>query len=521
MNTPFKFDDNDLFVLDLANNHQGQVHHGLRIIREVSEIVNQHQVRAAFKFQFRQLDTFIHPDHQQGSDHKQVKRFISTRLEQAEFAEFLSEVRQKSLLAMCTPFDEESVDLILEMDFDILKVASCSARDWPLLEKIADAGKPVVASTGGLDVYDIDNLVSFFQHRGVDYALMHCVSIYPTPNELCHLNQIDRFRQRYPHRPIGWSTHENPDELAPVQIAVAKGAMLFERHVGIPTDSITLNAYSSTPDQIDRWIKAYKQAKMICGSVERLSSPEVEKASIDGLKRGVFAREEIPAGSKVTRDLVYFAMPFVNGQISSSQWKEGITALETVHPDAPLMEAQVNIPSDPDRLIIQRAVHEIKAMLNEAKIALNSEFKVEYSHHYGIKNFRETGAILIDCVNREYCKKLIIQLPGQRHPLHFHKRKEETFQVLHGVLNVEVDGHYRELHPGSTILIQPGVWHQFWADTGVIFEEISTTHYNDDSFYKDKVINKMQRSERKTVVDHWGRFQLVSEREEITSALPG
>ena len=58
-------------------------------------------------------------------------------------------------------------------------------------------------------------------------------------------------------------------------------------------------------------------------------------------------------------------------------------------------------------------------------------------------------------------------------------------------------------------MILPGVFHSFWTDTGVVFEEISTTHKNDDSFYEDKEINKMQRSERKTVVDHWGRFQLM------------
>ena len=56
--------------------------------------------------------------------------------------------------------------------------------------------------------------------------------------------------------------------------------------------------------------------------------------------------------------------------------------------------------------------------------------------------------------------------------------------------------------------MQPGVWHSFWTDIGVIFEEVSTTHYNDDSFYEDKAINKMERWERKTVVDNWGRFQL-------------
>ena len=133
---------------------------------------------------------------------------------------------------------------------------------------------------------------------------------------------------------------------------------------------------------------------------------------------------------------------------------------------------------------------------------------MEYSHHYGIAKFREVGAVLIDCVNRQYCKKIIVQLPGQYHPSHFHSLKEETFQVLHGVVEMEVDGHRQTLKPGETMLVQPGVWHSFWTDTGAIVEEISTTHHNNDSTYKDRAINRRTRAERKTIVDHWGRFQI-------------
>ena len=116
--------------------------------------------------------------------------------------------------------------------------------------------------------------------------------------------------------------------------------------------------------------------------------------------------------------------------------------------------------------------------------------------------------MLISCINREYCKKILVQLPGQKHPQHFHKLKEETFQVLYGQLHVSVDGHTRTLHPGEIYLVMPGVWHSFWTDHGCVFEEVSTTHYSNDSVYKDAKINKLQRHERKTVVDHWGRFQL-------------
>ena len=64
------------------------------------------------------------------------------------------------------------------------------------------------------------------------------------------------------------------------------------------------------------------------------------------------------------------------------------------------------------------------------------------------------------------------------------------------------------LKPGDSILVQPGVWHSFKTVNGCIFEEISTTHFPNDSFYRDPKIDKLTGQMRKTVVDHWGRFQL-------------
>lgn len=501
------FDFNDLFVFDLANNHQGDVEHALNIIAQTGRIVRKHGVRGVFKFQFRQLDTFVHPAHHQRSDNKHIPRFLATRLAEEDFARLRAAVRTEGMLSMCTPFDEASVDVIGGMSFDLIKVASCSARDWPLLEKIADAGLPVIFSTGGLSLPAIDDLVSFFTHRGNDFAIMHCVSLYPIPPQHFQLNQIDVLRNRYPGRVIGWSTHEAPDDLVPGQIAIAKGARIFERHVGIPTADAKLNAYSSTPEQLDTWIAACLYARTVCGDDERSPTRE-EITSLDSLRRGVFASKPVEPGQIISRDDVYFAMPFGQGQLESGRWKEGIRAHVALAADAPVMTADIEIPAEPDFKVIKSAVHDVKALLNEARIALNSEFQVEYSHHYGVTRFREYGAVIINCINREYCKKLVVQLPGQKHPLHHHKLKEETFQVLHGELHISLDGHVRLLKPGETCLVLPGVWHSFWTDSGAVVEEVSTTHYNNDSVYKDKAIQRLQRHERKTIVDHWGRYEL-------------
>jgi sialic acid synthase SpsE/mannose-6-phosphate isomerase-like protein (cupin superfamily) len=506
MNSKFDFDD--LFIFEMANNHQGDVQHGIRIVQEMGKIAQENGIKAAVKLQFRELETFIHPAHRERSDNKHIPRFVSTRLSAKDFGFIVDEIRKAGMLTMCTPFDEPSVDRIVEMGIEILKIGSCSANDWPLLEAVVKAGKPVIWSTGGLTMKEIDDVVSFFDHRRVHHAIQHCVSIYPTPDNEANLNMIDVLRSRYPGKVVGYSTHEAPDNLGAVYVAVAKGARMLERHVGLQTERYKLNAYSSTPEQIERWVKAAKQARVQCGASERLPATSAERESLNSLKRGVFARRSLKAGLEIQREDVYFAMPIAPGGLNSGQWRPGVVATAPIDKDAPVTDANAKLPEEHEKQVLFTAIHTIKGMLNEARIALSADFQSEFSHHYGIRRFQEFGATLIDCINRSYCKKLIIQMPGQKHPCHYHKRKEETFQILWGVLEVIIDSRPRTLYPGDTLLIQQGVWHEFWTKDGAIFEEVSTTHHNDDSYYEDEAINALPRPARKTVVNHWGRYQL-------------
>jgi sialic acid synthase SpsE/uncharacterized cupin superfamily protein len=503
-----KFDFRKLFVLDLANNHQGSVEHGVEIIRRHGEVLRKHGVRGAIKFQFRDLDTFIHRKHASENSNKHIPRFLSTQLSRGEYERLFEEVKRQELLTMCTPFDEASVGYISDMGFDVIKVASCSARDWPLIESVAEANLPIVFSTGGLGIEDVDNLVVFGEHRALDFALMHCVSIYPTPPKACNLANIAMLRKRYPNLCIGWSTHEDPEALAPIQMALAYGALMFERHIGLPTDSIKLNAYSSTPEQVDRWLDAWSLAQAYAGSYDRLDASQEEADALRSLQRGVFAKRELKAGDLLEREDVFFAMPLADGQLDSGRFRGGIILSKAIDKDSPLFEEDLFLPELSDGQKLKSYVHQVRAILNIAGIKLGPEFYVEYSHHYGIPNFGRTGCVLIDCVNREYCKKILVQLPGQSHPYHFHRLKEETFQVLWGEMFLDIDGEERRLRPGDTAVVLPGAWHKFRTEQGCVVEEISTTHHNNDSVYKDPAINKLLREERKTVVKHWGRFEI-------------
>ena len=115
----------DLVILDMANNHQGDLSHGLKIIREHSKIIKKNNVKAALKFQFRDLPNFVHASARSSKSNKHINRFLSTQISWEDFLVMQQECVKCGLLTICTPFDEPSVDRIVKMKFDYIKVASC------------------------------------------------------------------------------------------------------------------------------------------------------------------------------------------------------------------------------------------------------------------------------------------------------------------------------------------------------------------------------------------------------------
>jgi len=509
-----KFNFEGLFTFEMANNHQGSVEHGKRIIREVAAAAKEANVRGALKLQFRELDSFIHPAYRERKDVKHIPRFLSTKLSKEEFRALVDETRARGLYTMATPFDEQSVDLLVEFGVEIAKVASCSATDWPLLEKIASTGKPIIVSVGGLSIKEIDKVVSFFEHRGAEFALMHCVAVYPTPAEKLSLDFIETLRNRYPHLTIGFSTHETPSDASTIGLAYAKGARIFEKHVGVPTETIQLNAYSANPQELRAWLSAYKNAVVSCGGSGRPVS-EAERADLQSLKRCVFAKVPIRKGEIINREQVFFAMPLVSPEhLTSGEFHAGVVA-DRDYAEGEALSVSLAKRGFSKKNTIYGAVREAKAMLALAKIPLSHDFTVDISHHFGLEKFKETGCIIIDCINREYARKLIVQFPGQAHPIHYHKVKDESFHVLSGSVEMDVEGKKKMLYPGDTLWMPRGVWHGFRTDTGVVFEEISTTSLETqgDSYYIDKRISAMPREARKTKLLNWGRHQFDNLKE--------
>jgi sialic acid synthase SpsE len=350
---------NDLFVLEMASNHQGKVERGLQIIEKFSKVVRFNNVRAAIKLQFRDLENFIHKDFLARDDIRYVKRISDTRLSKQDFATLVEAIRKSGCIPMSTPFDEKSVDWCVEFDMPIIKVASADNNDWTLLEKIASTRRPVIISTGGMSQKDMDDVVTFFQHRSIPLALNHCVAAYPHEDNECELNQIDFLRQRYPDITIGYSCHEYHDWSASIMMAYAKGARTFERHVDHNDDGFDVSTYSSLPHQIDTWFKGWHKAREMCGgaSDHRRNFLAREIEYLDSYVRGVYAKHDLVAGQTLTEDDVYLAIPLQKGQASSRELmlgKFGHRMLQSCSKDQPLKMEALDTPyADKPELLAQ------------------------------------------------------------------------------------------------------------------------------------------------------------------------
>jgi sialic acid synthase SpsE len=340
----------DLFVLEIANNHWGSLERGFKIIEEFGKVVKYNNVKAAIKLQIRDVDNFIHKDYRDRDDLRYIYKTRETKMTKSQYKMMVDKIKQVGCIPMATAFDEMSVNWCVDLGLDIIKVASSDVNDWFLLQKIASKKKPVIVSTGGASLKDVDDMVKFFRNRNIPLAINHCVSNYPSEDNELELNQIDFFIERYPELVIGHSTHEYTDWSSSMFVSYAKGARTWERHVDIPYPEghrqKAVSKYCSLPSEIDTYFKAFHKAKEMCGGGKetRRNIDKKEKKYLEALVRGIYFKEDFKKGHKIQVDDVYLAVPLQKGQISSKEFTEGDCLSENVKKDCPLLVD--NIDSD-------------------------------------------------------------------------------------------------------------------------------------------------------------------------------
>ncbi|MCL1832921.1 MAG: N-acetylneuraminate synthase family protein [Leptospirales bacterium] len=205
------------------------------------------------------------------------------------------------------PFDNESVDLLEDLNVRLYKIASSELTNTPLLRKIASAKKPVILSTGMSKPEEIETAIENLKRYGSpEIVLLHCVSLYPTEKNEANLNRIVSLSEKF-KVPVGLSDHTGDYETA--LIAAALGAVVFEKHFIIDNNhecpdkvvSITADQFKEMIDKVNHTIAIMGEGKI------EYSGRETHTAL--GARRSLFADKNIKSGDILTEEDVTALRP--------------------------------------------------------------------------------------------------------------------------------------------------------------------------------------------------------------------
>ena len=210
------------------------------------------------------------------------------------------------LIWISTPFSRKAVDFLDHIDVPAFKIGSGEADNLPLINHIAKKGKPIIMSTGMQSIQSLKNSVEILENSQVQYALLECTNLYPSPPEIVSLKGIEELKEAFPKALVGFSDHSIGPEMALASVAL--GACIVERH-------FTDTRYRNGPDiscsmdpaelrlMIDRSVEIYKALK----NPKQRTKPEEDVYKF--ARASVVADKDMPAGHIITEKDIWARRP--------------------------------------------------------------------------------------------------------------------------------------------------------------------------------------------------------------------
>ena len=163
-----------------------------------------------------------------------------------EEIELKRHTEELGLIYISTPFSRKAADFLDDIGVPAFKIGSGEADNLPLIRHIAAMGKPVIMSTGMQSIETLSNSVAILDNAGIDYALLECTNLYPSPAEIVSLRGVTELKQAFPNAVVGFSDHSIGPEMALASVALGPVSL----SATIPTAAIARAQISSI-----RWIR--------------------------------------------------------------------------------------------------------------------------------------------------------------------------------------------------------------------------------------------------------------------------
>lgn len=303
-------DDSDCYVIaEIGHNHQGDLEKCRQLIHAAVECgvdAVKLQKRDNKTLYTQQLyDSIYDNRNSYGPTYGAHREFLEFgRQEYLELKQYCQELK---VTFFATAFDVASADFLAELDVPAYKIASGDLTNIPLIRHVAAFGKPVILSTGGGTMEDVQRAHDAILPINPQVCIMQCTSGYPPEYHELNLRVIETFRNTFPEVVVGYSGHDNG--IAMPLVAYMLGSRVVEKHFTLNRAwKGTDQGFSMAPDGMRRMVRDLHRARMALGDGLKRTL-EVEKAPLRKMAKKLVAGRDLPAGHRLTGDDIQIKSP--------------------------------------------------------------------------------------------------------------------------------------------------------------------------------------------------------------------
>ena len=303
-------------IAEIGINHEGSYRKALQMVHDAyasgaecvkfqCHIIDDEMTSAA-------LDTI--PSNSDKSIYEIMQRCVLSYEEEKLLKQ---KVEELGMIYLSTPFSRAAADRLEEMGVRAFKIGSGECNNYPLIEHIASFGKPIILSTGMNDIDSIAPAVEIFRRQNIDYALLHCTSLYPTPYKHVRLGALTCLRKSFPDAVLGLSDHSLGNYTC--FGAVPLGAAILEKHFtsdkAWPGPDIEI---SIDPAQLHELINGSAAIHAALGGEKQILKEE--QPTIDFAYASVVSIRDIKRGDKLTKENIWVKRPGT-GEVPAKDYK--------------------------------------------------------------------------------------------------------------------------------------------------------------------------------------------------------
>jgi sialic acid synthase SpsE len=322
-----------LFVIaELGLNHGGSVERALAMVDAAAAAG-----ASAVKLQTFTADTLVAahcppPAHVPAGSLREF--FRQFEIDRAGHAEVAARARLHGLAVIATPFSIESIEMLVDVGVDALKIASGDLTYDDLVARAARTGLPLIVSTGMSTLAETAHAVSVARAGECRaLALLHCVSAYPVPEGSQNLRAIQTLSRTF-GTIVGLSDHGRDGSAVPV--AVSLGASIYERHVCLADDEGVDRAVSSTPAELADIVATARRTALALGHGRRECLP-AEAVNLTASRRALHAVRALQPGDVVTAEDIVAVRPSKGLPPSVKDDLVGTTVTRPIEAGAPFL----------------------------------------------------------------------------------------------------------------------------------------------------------------------------------------